>query len=213
VATPEVERHAVPLGSVFAAAADRADHNDGKAWTTAAANLTDVELVDGWLALVNRAQQHRDAKTRIDVVLMVTHVIRTATNDIQLELGDGDTWSIINDLEPVLDPVADQNPLMVVLGCGTAVSEIPLFRPPARLLACGAPVVVASLVTVLGRHIVPVAVRLLEELRRAAAGGGDRALLGEALLAARKACLLDGNAAVFALAVFGSTDWLLEAVS
>ena len=53
-------------------------------------------------------------------------------------------------------------------------------------------------------------VRLLEELRRAAADGGEGALLGDALLAARRACLIDGHAAVLTLAVFGSTDWLLE---
>ena len=206
---PDVERHAIPLGAVFAAAAARADHNDGQAWTTAAAGMTDVELVDSWVKLTDLAEDRRSTATPVDIVLLVTHVIRTQENDVELELGTGDAWSIVNDFEPMLQRDAARNPLMVVLGCGTAVADVPLFRPPGRMLDCGAPAVVASLVTVLGRHIVPVAVQLLAQLRRAAAAGGNGALLGDALLAARKQCLLDGHAAVMALAVFGDTDWLL----
>lgn len=210
---PDAQRHAIPLGAVFAAAADRADHNDGQAWTTAAAGLDGVQLARSWEELGGLSGAQRAAGTSADVVLLVAHLIKTAQNDIELELGTGNTWSIINDFDPILELDAARNPLMIVLGCGTAVADEPLLRPPARLLDCGAPAVVASLVTVLGRHIVPVAVRLLTELRRLAAGPGSGALLGEALMAARRACLADGHAAVFALAVFGDTDWLLEETS
>jgi hypothetical protein len=208
--TPDVERHAVSLGAIFAAASDKADKNDSKAWTRAAAEMRGVELVTGWLALAERARELRKTGSPVDIVLLVTHVVRTPSNDVLLELGTGDAWSIVNDLEPLLEPDADQNPLMIVLGCGTAVADVPLLRPPARLLDCGAPVVVASLVTVLGQHIVPVALQLLDALRTAAEGTGPGPLLGEALLTARRACLIEGHAAVLALAVFGDTDWLLE---
>jgi hypothetical protein len=53
-------------------------------------------------------------------------------------------------------------------------------------------------------------VRLLEELRRLAGAGGRGPLLGEAMLAARRTCLLEGNAAVLALVSFGDTDWQLS---
>lgn len=112
-------------------------------------------------------------------------------------------------------PHAD-NPLVMVLGCGTSGLKRELLAPPAQFLERGAPAVVSSIATVLssiatvlGRDIVPVGVALLDELRRAAVEGGRGSLLGSAMLAARRRCLADGQAAVLALVSFGDTDWQL----
>lgn len=156
-----------------------------------------------------RAEKRRQQQAAPEIVLLLTHVKTDNERDILLEIGNGDEWSILNDFHPLLEPRAEQNPVVIVLGCGTAGGDIEMFRPPGRLLVFGAPAVVACLVTVLGRHIVPVAVHLVEALR-AAAAEGDGAPLGEALRTARRRCIADGNAAVMALTTLGNADWQLR---
>lgn len=216
--SPDVERHRIGLGEIIAAASARADHNDAQAWTTAAATLAgEVTLAGNWLELADRVTECRDRGSPPDVLLLVTHVTQ-GPNGMVLEIGDGDEWPVLRSLDPlVLRSGASQpdgsalagNPLVMVLGCGSAAGRAPMFEVPARFLEEGAPAVVAALTTVLGRDIVPVAVRMLEELRRLGASGGTGALLGEAMLAARRRCMLQGQGAVLALVAFGDTDWQL----
>lgn len=206
---PDVERHRLALGGVVAAASARADHNDVEAWSTATAGLADtVELAGTWRQLARLVDDRRTAGRVPDVLMLVTHV-GSGRDGLVLEIGEGDPWPVLRSWDPLLVRAAPANPLVMVLGCGTAGISEEILAPPARLLAEGAPAVVSSLVTVLGRDIVPVAVQLLAELRAAAAAGGRGALLGEAMRATRRRCLQQGQAAALALVAFGDADWQL----
>ena len=121
----------------------------------------------------------------------MTHAEQT-DRGLALELGDGDAWPVLRSWSPLVvepddepgdeldaalghtadrtEPVA--NPMIMILGCGTAGSATDVFAPPAQLLNLGVPAVVASVSTVLGRDIVPVAFRLLGELRALGRAGG-----------------------------------------
>lgn len=216
---PDVERFQVSLSGGLAAAADRADDNDATVWTTAAAALSGTfQLAGSWLELADKARELRRAGRPADVLLLVTHTHREPEG-IRLEIGAGDTYPLDRSWAPLVlreasafqDFAAGQraNPLVMVLGCGTAGTGSDMYSAPTRFLAEGAPAVVASITNVLGRHIVPVGVRLIEGLRAASRAGGSGSLLGDAMLATRRRCVLEGNAAVLALVSFGDTDWQL----
>ena len=65
-----------------------------------------------------------------EIVLLLTHVTVRPGQDVLLEIGNGDKWSILNDFHPLLEPRGRQNPIVIVLGCGTAGGDIEMFRPP-----------------------------------------------------------------------------------
>jgi hypothetical protein len=216
---PDVERHRLRLVGGLAAAADRANDNDASAWSAAAPRLgASFQLAESWRELGEKAFALRKSGQPADILMLVTHTNRTPEG-VELEIGDGDARAIDLSWDPLVlrEPEAfvgaaagRPNPVVMVLGCSTAGKGSDIYGAPTRFLSEGAPAVVASITTVLGRHIVPVAVRLLEELRLLAAAGGYGSLLGEAMLAARRMCLLEGNAAVLALVSFGDTDWQLS---
>jgi hypothetical protein len=216
---PDVERHRLRLVGGLAAAADRANDNDASAWSAAAPRLgASFQLAQSWQELGEKASALRESGQPADILMLVTHTNRTREG-VELEIGDGDARAIDLSWDPLVlrEPEAFKgaaagrpNPVVMVLGCSTAGKGSDIYGAPTRFLSEGAPAVVASITTVLGRHIVPVGVRLLEELRRLAGAGGRGSLLGEAMLAARRTCLLEGNAAVLALVSFGDTDWQLS---
>jgi hypothetical protein len=201
----------------------RADHNDVEAWTSAGDRLRDVTLARTWRELARLVRERRGQGRAPRVLILVTHVAGRGARQV-LEIGDGDGRPVLGGWAPLVlrsdgvdadadvtddrSPHAD-NPLVMVLGCGTSGLKRELLALPAQFLERGAPAVVSSIATVLGRDIVPVGVALLDELRRAAVEGGRGSLLGSAMLAARRRCLADGQAAVLALVSFGDTDWQL----
>lgn len=207
---PAPGRHSVPLTRVCAAAAERADHNDVRAWTAAAAALTAqwseaVRLADDWAGLEALVTRLRENGTPPGAVLLFPH---TQEDDgvTELSLAEGDTVDIRDGLEFLFGRDDRPQPLVLLLGCATAGGATPFSDASGALLADGAPGVVATAVPVRGRHIVPVGVRLLAELRAAAAGSAGSPL-GLALMRSRRKLLTRGDACVLALVGFGDTDW------
>lgn len=212
--SPDIDRHACVLDPVCAAASERADHNDAAAWTTAVAKLGlgppgTVRVATDWVALGELIRETRTSNTPTGVVLLVPHSEVTEAGIGVLSLGEDDKREIIDGLEFLFAGDGGPEPLVLVLGCATAGGATLFTNAAAMLLNDGAPGVVATLVPVLGRHIVPVGVALLDELR-AAAARPEGSPLGEALLRARRRLLADGDACVLALAGFGDTDWQLR---
>lgn len=208
--TPAPGRHSVPLTRVCAAASERADHNDVRAWTTAAAELTarepgTVRLAADWAGLEAHMAELRELGTPPGAVLLFPHA-QGADGVMELSLAEGDTVDIRDGLEFLFSRDDRPQPLVLLLGCATAGGPTMFSDASGALLVDGAPGVVATAVPVLGRHIVPVGVRLLAELRAAAAGSAGSPL-GEALLRSRRKLLTRGDACVLALVGFGDTDW------
>jgi hypothetical protein len=209
---PDIERHALSLDVVVAAASDRADCNDVRTWSVAAAAIVPTpEVARTWQDLRSLVARLREQDTPPQVLMLVPHVARDVNRQPVLEIGSGDVLDRHGDLAPIVDDREPANPLVLLMGCGTATARSPLFDEPARFLGSGAPGVIGTLTTVRGRHIVPIAVELLRALReQAAAAEGAQPPLGEALLRTRRRGLASGNATVLALLPFGDTDWELR---
>jgi hypothetical protein len=213
--SPDIDRHACVIDPVCAAASERADHNDAAAWTTAVAKLGlgppgAVRVAADWAALGELIRETRASNTPPGAILLVPHSEVTGDGIGVLSLGEDDKREITDGLEFLFAGDGGPEPLVLVLGCATAGGATLFSDASAMLLNDGAPGVVATLVPVLGRHIVPVGVALLGELRTAAVRP-EGSPLGEALLRARRRLLADGDACVLALAGFGDTDWQLRA--
>lgn len=99
------------------------------------------------------------------------------------------------------------SPLVFLLGCdvaGTAQefsSHIRWFRQ------AGAAVVVSTIATVFGAHAVRVGEAVVECLLQAGAGGTAR--IGEAILEAKRAALLESVPMALCVVAFGDADWRL----
>ena len=208
--SPNIERHSVGLDVILAAAAARADHNDARAWTSAIKNLPpQTRLAAKWQDLADEIRALRDTDRAPDVLVLITHSRRRDGLAV-LEIGEGDELSVIDSLVPLVDPGADSNPIVMLLGCGTAGEGAPMLEAPMRFLQGGAPGVIATMGAVRGRTIVPIAVRLLEELR-GSAQVGER--LGDAMRRIRQRCLITGVVTGLNLVAFGDSDWDLRAPS
>lgn len=213
--SPDIDRHVCVIDPVCAAASERADHNDAAAWTTAIAKSGlgppgTARVATGWAALDELIRDTRTSRTPPGVVFLVPHSEVSGDGIGALSLGEDDKREITDGLEFLFAGDGGPEPLVMVLGCATAGGPTLFSDASAMLLNDGAPGVVATLVPVLGRHIVPVGVALLGELR-IAASRPEGSPLGEALLRARRRLLAGGDACVLALAGFGDTDWQLRA--
>ncbi len=104
----------------------------------------------------------------------------------------------------------DEPPIVALLGCETMVpySRYMGFVPQFR--RNGAAVVLCTLTTVLGRHVVPIAQKLVEELKaELEEAQGHTVSFGDVLLNVRRKVMLKGLPIVLSLIAFGDADWRL----
>jgi hypothetical protein len=104
----------------------------------------------------------------------------------------------------------DQPPIVALLGCETMVpySKYMGFVPQFR--RNGAALVLSTLTTVLGRHVVPIAQKLVEELKMELDEAEGQAIsFGDVLRNVRRKIMLQGLPIVLCLIAFGDADWRL----
>lgn len=213
-ASPDLDRNTCVLDPICAAASGIADHNDALAWTTAVETSAlgepgTVRLATRWAALHTLVQEARAAHDGLGVIFLVPHTELTRDGIGMLSLDEDDRRELTDGLEFLFADDGKPEPVVFVLGCATAGGATLFSDTSAMLLNEGAPGVVATLVPIRGRDIIPAGVHLLKELREAAARP-EGAPLGEALLRARRRLLANGDICVLALVGFGDTDWHLR---
>jgi hypothetical protein len=98
-------------------------------------------------------------------------------------------------------------PLVVLLGCETRLAPIAYQDFASAFRLYGASIVISTVATVLGRHAVPVAVSLLDELKAWSARDGGT--VGDAMTAMRRAMVAKGIVIAMALTAYGDADWRL----
>lgn len=104
----------------------------------------------------------------------------------------------------------DQAPLVALLGCETLVPYNKYMGFVPQFRRNGAALVLCTLTTVLGRHVVPIAEKLVEELREELNSSDDHGVLfGDVLLHLRRKALMEGLPIVLCLIAFGDADWRL----
>lgn len=96
-------------------------------------------------------------------------------------------------------------PLTVLLGCETHLAPIRYQNFASAFRLFGAPVVMSTVATVLGRHAVPVALELLTQLQRWSQE--EAGTVGDAMTTMRRNMVREGIVIALALTAYGDADW------
>jgi fido (protein-threonine AMPylation protein) len=144
------------------------------------------------------------------LLLLVPHTLQDDILSMPaMEIGMNDRLASVHVTAPYVraDSEIMSSPVVALLGCETVMpfSAYMGFIPPFR--RNGAALVLATLTPVLGRQVVPVAEKLLEELRRLLDGATEPMDFGDVLLSVRRKAMLDGMPVVLSLVGYGDTDW------
>jgi hypothetical protein len=189
------------LRSAVCAASNKVKPADVEALraSLAAATQGHVAYVQDWAAW-RQAVQAGDPS----LLVLLPHTLRDEGDVPTLEIGEDEYLGEV-DID-VLDVRADvaTTPVVLLLGCETAVPDIPFQDFAARFRALGAAIVLNTLAPVLGRHVVPVAQMLVEEFESAGEAGST---FGTALLDVRRRGLAAGLPVVLSLVAYGDADW------
>jgi hypothetical protein len=149
------------------------------------------------------------------LLVLLSHTV-TTQGTLALEIGpDGADGSRTKRQELAPEFVkrdGDGRPMVLLLGCDTAVDKEEPESFVAGFRGAGAAVVVGTISPVLGENAVPVAVALLGELRRAVEDPGPDgvATFGEAMLGVRRTLVGKGHLTALCLTAVGDADWRLS---
>lgn len=108
----------------------------------------------------------------------------------------------------VQGPKTTPGVIVMLLGCETGAPKTSYLGYVPKFRRHGASIIISTGSVVLGRHISPICVRLIQGLQAAIATGP--APLGEVMLWLRRRALADGYPIVLALSASGDADWLVE---
>lgn len=124
-----------------------------------------------------------------------------------LEIGDSEQ---ITNAQIDAGCVGSIEPVVVMLmGCSTAAQEVRYASFLARFRAAKASVVIGTLTPVLGRHAIPVASALVEELDAYWNEAEENFTIGDAIAQMRRRLFERGLPAGLSVVAFGDADWLL----
>jgi hypothetical protein len=162
------------------------------------------------------------------LLVLLSHTV-TDRGSTKLEIGPDGIGSRCERIEVVQqwvkrDPTA--TPVVLLLGCDTAVARNDPQTFVARFRDVGAALVVGTIVPVLGEHAAPVASALVQTLRnlmdsrahggsngvtaQADSGLGDNAwTFGDAMVAVRRQLLASGELTALCVTAFGDASWRL----
>jgi hypothetical protein len=203
---PVGERTALDLldGAVFAAS-NRVREADSEELfqSLTAATEKGAARVQDWEAWRVAVDEHHPS-----MLLLLPHTLEDEDLIPALEIGDE---QILPETDITLEHIharhGGQPVTVLLLGCETAVPDMPFQDFAAQFRDQGAAIVLTTLTPVLGRHAAPVAQILVDELRRVAHAG---LTFGHALLGLRRRALAEGLPMVLSLVAYGDADWRLH---
>ena len=139
------------------------------------------------------------------MLVLLAHTLKNKFEIPTLEIGEVQRLPEVNiNRQYVRVEDATMPPVVLLLGCETAVLDIQFENFATQFRINGAAIVLNTLAPVLGRHVVPVAKLLVEELGRVAEAGGT---FGSALVGVRRRGLAAGLPVVLSLVAYGDADW------
>jgi hypothetical protein len=154
---------------------------------------------------------------RPSLLVLLSHTV-TEQDSPALEIGPDTNGSRCLRVQLVPEYVKSQAgdaPLVLLLGCDTAVARMELQTFVARFRDLGAALVVGTVAPVLADHAATVAAAVVRQLRAAiddSATGGN-GTFGEAMLRVRRSLLGDGELTALCITAFGDADWRVGAAS
>jgi hypothetical protein len=146
------------------------------------------------------------------LLVLLSHTVEDDEFDQPaLEIGT-DEQLLCSYLEPkYVSATESEAPLVLLLGCETALSDVAFENFVSAFQRNGAAIVVGTTATVLGYHAATVAASLVSELRSAVVDESVGSTFGEVLVAARRQLVAKGYAMALALTAYGDADWRLVA--
>lgn len=99
-------------------------------------------------------------------------------------------------------------PIVILLGCDTAVPQTEMDSIVARFRRAGAAIVVGTVASVLGSHASSVAREIVAQL--ASIESGKQVPFGDLLLASRRRAIGQGVLMAMCIGGFGDADWLIK---
>jgi hypothetical protein len=170
--------------------------------------VTPVRRWRDWAEVVQRDQP--------PVLVVLSHTELTGEDGPALEIakaGGTERRAVTQIRKSYVNPTGDQpGPVVLLLGCTTAVPLKSFQSFTVQFGAMGAAVVIGTIAPVLGRHASRTAEALLEELGalgRDAATRNRGVPVGEALRDVRRRLLGKGILMSMSLAAYGDADWRL----
>jgi len=98
-------------------------------------------------------------------------------------------------------------PVVLLLGCSTALADVPFLNFVREFKEAGASIVLGTLATVHGTHATRFARTLLEKIKTKGTGRP----FDEILLEVKREMLADGDPFVLSLAAYGNSSWRIQA--
>lgn len=143
------------------------------------------------------------------VVCLVTHTVepedRTRTLDVKLQLG-AEAIRLTSVDRTYINPTPLQpGPIVLALGCDTAIIHASFASFVARLHTLGAEIVVSAISQIPGKEVADFVERLMHALDQVLATPGEHRF-GSVLTAARRQTLLTGDVLALALTATGDGD-------
>lgn len=157
--------------------------------------------VKSWSQWVDTVARHYPA-----LLVTLPHHVHSRHHIPSLQIGTDEELALPRmEGRHLMPDDATAGPMVLLLGCNTAAAEFAYQDFVRRLRDKGAPVVVATLTTVIGAQAAPLAERFVEQLWRQ----GEAAPLGEVMRRVRATMIRAGNPLALALAAYGDADWRL----
>jgi hypothetical protein len=163
------------------------------------------ELVGpGKLHKVETLAEWEDAvKKAPGLLVLVVHSTLDELDNEAIEIS-GTPISYANIEDPHLVASGGSEPIVLLIGCSTAVAEAGALGLVPRLIAKRAAAVVATLAPVLGRYAGPATAELLRALAASRKSGAGT--LGDALLQVKRALVARGEPIGMALVAYGDAS-------
>jgi hypothetical protein len=216
VAPTAPETRLAPLGGALFGFSSRLDAVVSGQSTAVLETLNAVtsdraRVVDTWPAWVSAISD------RPSLLVLLSHTVEQQEM-AALEIGPEQGGSRITLVELVPEFVKAEpadTPIVLLLGCDTAVERNQFRSFVAQFLDRGAALVVGTITPVLGEHAAPVAQALIDAIASGlapdAATPGDRATtFGDLMLDLRRRLLVDGELTALSVTSFGDADWPLS---
>jgi len=165
--------------------------------------------VKTWVAWENAVLQRRPG-----LQVLIAHTEPTQ-GTVALEIGDGDSRVVAQINDSLVKPHHDMTPVVLLLGCDTAVANRDLQSFVGAFRDAGAALVVGTIAAILGENASPIAQALIHAL-------GDpyptrpaniTHCFGDTMLAIRRELLSKGELMALCLTSFGDADWQLGVAS
>ena len=192
--------------ALFAASRKADEHAGGSsagvrdALASAAERMTTATTWDEWVARI-KAQAP-------SLLVLLVHTEQIKKDRIQaLEIGDGDLLPLSNIYQEHIRANESMTPVVLLIGCRTAISHIEFQQFPVKFMRYGAALVLGTIATVLGRRAGPVTARLVETLAEMTEKGD--VAFGDALLAAKQKLVGEGQVMAVCLCAHGDAGWVL----